>query len=285
MTLTARRITAPVAAHGEGPVWDAAAALVRWVDMPAGAVRSIDLALGAPDAVPASTPVADFVALIRPRVGGGWVACTRDAILLLDAGFGLERRIPVPMGPDERFNDGTVAPDGSLYAGTMALDGTGRLLRLQPDGRLSTVLTGLRISNGIAPTPDGARLVHVDSPQRRVDCYDLDESGIRARRTLIDLGDVDGVPDGLAVDADGGVWVAMWGGRCVRGFDARGRAVAVIEVPTAQPSSCAFVGADLGTLAITTSQQDLDVADDPQSGAMFAAEPGVVGVVPLAFAG
>jgi len=285
LPLESRLATAAVAEHGEGPTWDARAGEIRWVDMPRGLVRRLALADARADAVPEAVRVADFVAVIRPRVVGGWIACTRDAILLTDDAFAIERRIPVPMGPEERWNDGTAAPDGTFYVGTMALDGRGRLLRLHPDGRLDTVLTGLRISNGIAPTPDGARMLHVDSMEHRIDVYDLDADGMHDRRTFVDLADVDGEPDGIAVDAGGGVWVAMWGGRCVRGFDADGAPVAVIDVPTIQPSACAFVGEDLATLAITSSAQGLTPGADALAGALFLAEPGVAGLPPLPFGG
>lgn len=280
-----RQITAPVADHGEGPIWDAGAGLVRWVDMPAGIIRELDPAAGGALVVPHATRVADFAAIIRPRTNGGWIVCARDAILLMDASFGLERTIAVPMAPGERFNDGTTAPDGSFYCGTMELGGAGRLFRLHPDGRLETVLTGLTISNGIAPTPDGERMLYVDSTTKRVDVFGLDADGLHDRRVHIDLADVEGDPDGIAVDTTGGVWVAMWGGRCVRGYDADGGLVAIIDVPTIQPSACAFVGDDLRTLVITTSTQDLAPGQDALAGALFAAEPGASGLPPLPFAG
>lgn len=279
------QITAPVADHGEGPIWDARAGLARWVDMPPGIIRELDPSIGGPLVVPRERRVADFAAIVRPRSSGGWVVCSRDAILLMDADFGLERSIPVPMGPGERFNDGTAAPDGTFYCGTLDLGGAARLLRLHPDGRLETVLTGLTISNGIGATPDGERMLYIDSATKRVDVFDLDADGIHDRRVHIDLADVDGDPDGLAIDATGGVWVAMWGGRCVRGYDADGGLVAVIDVPTIQPSACAFVGEQLSTLIITTSTQDLQPGQDALAGALFAAEPGVTGLPPLPFAG
>ena len=283
--IQSRQLTAPVADHGEGPIWDARAGLARWVDMPPGIIRELDPAAGGPLVVPRERRVADFAAIIRPRSSGGWVVCSRDAILLMDADFSLERSIAVPMGPGERFNDGTAAPDGTFYCGTIDLGGAARLFRLHADGRLDTVLTGLTISNGISATPDGERMLYVDSATKRVDVFDLDADGIHNRRVHIDLADADGDPDGIAVDATGGVWVAMWGGRCVRGYDAGGGLVAIIDVPTIQPSACAFVGADLQTLIITTSTQDVLPGQDALAGALFAAEPGVTGLPPLPFAG
>ena len=287
---TARRIeasqlTAAVADHAEGPIWDARAGLARWVDMPPGLVNRLDLRDGGADAMPTIQRVADFAAIVRPRANGGWVVCTRDTIRLCDDAFGLEREIAVPMVPGERFNDGTAAPDGTFYCGTLEHGGAGRLLRLQPDGRLDTVLTDVTVSNGISATPDGQRMIYIDSATQRVDVFDLDEHGLHDRRTLVDLDGVVGAPDGLAVDETGGVWVAMWGGRSVRGYDADGELVAIIDVPTIQPSACAFVGDDLRTLLITTSTQDLAPGEDALAGALFAAEPGVAGLPPLPFAG
>jgi len=283
--IQARPLTAAVADHAEGPIWDARHGLARWVDMPRGLVNRLDPRVGGASVVPSGDRVADFVAIVRPRSNGGWICCSRDAVLLLDDAFELERRIPVPMAPGERFNDGTAAPDGTFYCGTIERGGVGRLLRLHADGRLETVLTGATISNGIAPTPDGQRMVYVDTPTHRVDVFDLDEAGLHDRRTLIDLADAEGSPDGLAVDEHGGVWVAMWGGRAVRGHHPDGALAAIVEVPTIQPSACAFVGDDLRTLLITTSTENLAPGDDDLAGTVFAAAPGVAGLPPLPFGG
>ncbi len=222
---------------------------------------------------------------MRPRAGGGWLACTRDSILLTDADFAVERSIPVPMGPEERFNDGGCAPDGTFYCGTMALDGTGKLIRLHLDGRVETVLTGITIGNGIGSTPDGSLMYYVDTATRRVDVFDVDEQGLHDRRVHIDLSEAEGGPDGLAVDASGGVWVAMWEGRCVRGYDAAGQLVAVIDVPTIKPTACAFVGEGLDLLAITSSTENVVPGSDALAGSLFLADPGVVGMLPLPFGG
>jgi len=140
---------------------------------------------------------------------------------------------------------------------------------------------GVSVSNGIAWREDGVGF-YVDSPTRRVDVFDagrLDE-----RRPFAAIPDGAGDPDGLCLDAEGGVWVALWQGGAVHRYDVDGRLSAVVEVPVAKVTACTFGGPDLDRLFVTTSRYD-ESDPDPAAGAVFVVEPGVRGLPALGWAG
>lgn len=274
-------VTDPLCHHGEGPHWSSAwgdGGALRWVDMLAGRFLEWDLVSGAPRSVDVPGPV---VACVRPRRGGG-------AVLALEKGFGLEgpdgtiRALEALWEGPVRMNEGAVMPDGSFCCGTMAYDqapGAASMHRLMPDLAAREVATGLTISNGLALSPDRALAYYVDTPTGRVDVLDWDdERGLVNRRAFADLGDEEGSPDGLTVDALGNVWVAMFGGGSVLGLDALGNVVERIGVGARQVTACAFGGEDLSALCITTSREGLADDEDPQAGSLFAAVPGVRGI-------
>ncbi|GAB2511518.1 SMP-30/gluconolactonase/LRE family protein [Nocardia heshunensis] len=193
---------------------------------------------------------------------------------------GLLARVPlVEDGVRSRLNDAKVDPRGRLLAGTMAEeDGVGgsALYRVDPDGSLSTLRTGVTISNGLGWSPDGCTLYYADSPTHRVDAYDydLDSGTLGAGRPFAYF--ADGEPDGLTVDAAGNVWVAVWGAGQVRAFDPGGTHRATVEVGPSQVSSCAFAGPDLDVLVITTAAER-EAAGEPHAGSLFTCVPGVTG--------
>jgi sugar lactone lactonase YvrE len=283
----ADQVTDACAEHGEGPVWDTAAGALRFVDLMAGAVLTFDPFTGSVT----RRRVADVAAALRPRRDGGWVLAPERGFALLAPGD-LD-------SPDEaeppwieafstdgvRMNDGGADPQGRFYCGTMAYDqapGRGTLYRLDPDRTVHVVLTDLAVSNGLAWTPDGDRAYFVDSPTKRVDILDIDPSTgtLRERRPFVTV--EHGTPDGLTIDADGGVWVALYGGGAVHRYDPSGTLDLVVEVPVSQPTSCAFVDRDL---FITTTRENLPEGAEPQAGALFHVRPGVRGLTPFAFAG
>ena len=185
-----------------------------------------------------------------------------------------------------RMNDGGCDPDGRFYCGSMAYDqsaGAAALYRLDPDRSVHVVLEGLTISNGLEWSPDGARAYYVDTATRRLDVFDYDlASGLSGRRPLVEIG---GDPDGLTVDARGGVWVALCGGGAVHGYTPEGGLAEVVDVPTPKVTACTFGGPRLDELYITTSREHVDPADDPLAGALFRAEVGVAGLPARGFAG
>jgi sugar lactone lactonase YvrE len=265
----------------EGPVWDASDGSLLWVDIPAGEVHRH--VLGTDEVATISLGVA--VGAVCLRAAGGLVAATARGFSFLDRDGELEREIPVEADlPGNRMNDGKADPQGRFWAGTMALDespGAGALYRLDPDGSVERILTGVGLSNGLDWSADGATLYFVDSLTGRVDAFDFDAGAGRLgnRRPLVEV--EGGTPDGLTLDADGFLWVALWGGGCVRRYSPEGDAAEEVALPTPGVTSCAFGGTALDTLFVTTDGRRGDGA----GGRLFAAEPGPVGRPPNRFAG
>ncbi|WP_199432354.1 SMP-30/gluconolactonase/LRE family protein [Qaidamihabitans albus] len=278
------RVNAPVAEHGEGPVWFARRGSLAWVDMLRGDVLTLDA-----DGATGRWHVGTVAAALRPRTRGG-------AVLALERGFALADELggPVrdmdPLWTDEtvRMNDGGCDPDGRFYCGSMAYEkrtGAGALYRLDPSGSAERVLSGVTVSNGFAFSPDGGTAYYVDTPTGGIDAFDYDhDRGLTGRRRLVDVASP-GQPDGLTVDEEGHLWIALWGGSAVHRYRTSGALDAVVELPVSQVTACAFGGAELDRLYVTTSRQGADLGAQPTAGALFAAVPGVRGLPPLPFSG
>jgi sugar lactone lactonase YvrE len=282
--MKATQITSAIAAHGEGPVWSPLWGGLRLLDMLAGDVLSLDLESGSIERFHAGT----VAATVRPREHGGMVIATEREFLLVDSS-GVRSSTPsVFSNPLLRFNEGTTTPDGSLLCGTMAYDespGAGALYRFEPDGRVVKLFSGTTISNGIAFSQNGENAFYIDSPTHRIDIFDYKDGLLCNRREWARIPSDQGMPDGLCLDADGGVWVAMFGGGAVRRFDSEGAPSLVIEVPVTQVTACTFGGPKLDVLYITTSNHGLSAASDPRAGSIFAANPGIEGLPSLTFNG
>ncbi|HEY5168207.1 MAG TPA: SMP-30/gluconolactonase/LRE family protein, partial [Thermoleophilia bacterium] len=198
---------------GEGPRWDGASATLLWVDIPGHRVHRYDPATG----LDSAELVPGIVSLALPRLRGGAVIGLPDGVHVLD---GERSPLLVPIDAERsgtRTNDGACDAAGRLWVGTMALDEVsplGGLYRVDADLSVTTVLTGTTISNGLGWSPSGDLFYFIDSPKRRVDVFDFDpETGALEGWRRFAAVEVEGaVPDGLAVDADGGVWVALHGG-------------------------------------------------------------------------
>lgn len=284
--MLAERVTDAVTYHGEGPIWDPVGAL-RFVDMLAGDVVSLRPATGAIDRL----HVGAVAACVVPRRDGGLAVATERGFALFDADLRLDTQLAdVWSDPTIRMNDGGCDRTGRFLCGTMAYDaapGRGTLYRLDPDHSVHVLLEGVTISNGLAWSADGLTLFYVDSPTQRIDAFEYDgERGeLGARRTVVEIPSDVGTPDGLTIDAEGGLWVALWGGRAVHRYLADGTLDVVVEVDAPQPSSCAFGGDDLGDLYVTTSAENLPDGEVGASGSLFRVRPGVIGVPALTFAG
>ncbi|WP_051781800.1 MULTISPECIES: SMP-30/gluconolactonase/LRE family protein [unclassified Streptomyces] len=278
----------------EGPVWHAGRADLLWVDITAGLVHRARLVArdddsGLPDLGPRTTVGFDRpVGAVAPCASGGLVVAAGTSFLRVDEA-GVVTEFAHPAIPDDgtprRMNDAKCDPAGRLLAGTMAYDatpGAGTLYRLDPDGTVTTVLSPVTISNGLGWSPDGRLVYYADSPTRRVDVFDHDPAtgALSARRTFADTGPA-GLPDGLAVDTEGRVWVAVWGAGQVRAYTPDGALHAVVTVPASQVSSCAFAGPDLDLLMITTAADGLtaeQLAAEPHAGRLFVCRPGATGL-------
>jgi sugar lactone lactonase YvrE len=160
--------------------------------------------------------------------------------------------------------------------------GAGTLYRLDPDLTVAPVLTGVTVSNGLGVDPTGTRVYYNDTPAGHVAVFDLD-AGPASLRPFAEVGE--GHPDGLTVDAEGGVWVALWEGSAVHRFTPDGRLDARVRLPVSRVTACTFGGPDLDTLYVTTSAEGVAPGAEPLAGALFAVVPGVRGLPVLEFAG
>ncbi|MFE4697357.1 SMP-30/gluconolactonase/LRE family protein [Streptomyces sp. NPDC056738] len=270
------------AALGEGPTWDARAGRLVWVDILGSRIHTYDPASGRRTVLATE----QHVGAAKPRAGGGLVVNLRDGVGLYGPdgdSFRWLHREPVP---GRRANDAAVAPDGSLWCGTMRYDeapGGGTLSRIAPDGTVRPILDDVSVSNGTGWSPDGRRVYYVDSPTRRVDVFDTGDDGLPVgRRPFVTV--EDGFPDGLTVDAEGCVWVALWDGGAVRRYTPDGTLDRVLELPVRRPTACAFGGADLTDLYITTARTGLD-APHPMSGSLLVVPGAGKGLPQPEFAG
>jgi sugar lactone lactonase YvrE len=279
--MRAEQVTDSVTYHGEGPVWSSRWGGLRFVDMLAGDVLSLR-----EDGGVDRRHVGAVAAVLRPRRGGG-------AVIGVERGFVLEQPdgTLTPLGDlwsesGMRMNEGGCDPDGRVYCGSMSYDkqeGAGSVYRLDPDLSVRVVLVGVTISNGLEWSPDGSRAYFNDTPTGQVSVFDYDRvSGLTDRRTFVE---VDGHPDGLTVDAEGGVWTALFGSGQVRRYAPDGTLDEVVEVPARQVTACTFGGEDLDRLYVTTSREGLEPDDDPLAGALFVASVGVRGLPTREFAG
>ncbi len=205
----------------------------------------------------------------------------------MDLNTGALSPLAMPPGSMEnrRFNDGKCDPQGRFWAGTLALDATpgmGCLYCLSVDGNVRLVEDGFHICNGLGWSPDGKKFYLTDSGNRVIYQYDFDAAtgDVHNKRTFVQLGEDDGVPDGLAIDEEGCLWSAIWDGWRVVRFDPDGVVDRVVEVPVPRPTSCAFGGTDLKTLFITSARIRLSavqLAGAPLSGSVFALDAAVAG--------
>ena len=287
--MRAEQVTVPVAWHGEGPFWDRIGQRLLIVDGLAGVV--VDLAsFQRPRRIEVGSPVA---AMVRARARGGFIVATEHGFSLFDEEFVLERRLAdVISDPAVRFNEGGCDPLGRFYCGSMAYaetPGAGSVYRLDADGSTSIVVEGVTISNGLQWSLDGTRAYYVDTPTRRIDVFDVDpaDGSLHDRRAFVEIGDdVAGAPDGMTIDAEGGLWVALWGGGAVRRYDMQGVLSEIVDAPgVTHTSAAAFGDPDLATLYITSSRQHLPADAEPQAGAVYAVQPGVRGTTLPDYAG
>ena len=271
---------------GEGPLWDVRTGELLWVDVMAGFVHRFDPESGIDRAFDVRQPVSAIV----PRAAGGHVLALRDGFALWD---GDTTTLVAPVEPQRReirMNDGACDSRGRFWAGTMHVDyrrGEGALYRLDESGAAEVVLSGVTISNGIAWSLDGATMYYVDTPTQGIDAFDFDTDtgAITDRRRIVKIDPEDGAPDGLVVDAEGCIWVALWDGWEVRRYAPDGKHLGSVAVPAARVTKPAFGGPDLTDLFITTASPEKANPSQPYAGGVFHARPGVGGLAPHPYAG
>ncbi len=262
-----------------------------WVDILGETVHRTDPDTGREDVL----PIGRMPGALGLRDSGGLVAAVRDGFGTLDPASGrFEIVAPVEADePTQRMNDGKVDPAGRFWAGTTDMDhrpGMGTLYRLDPDLRVSPMLREVTISNGLDWSLDGRTMYFIDTPTRRVDAFDFDvaRGTIANRRPVVRIRAGAGSPDGMTLDTEGYLWVALWGGWAVERYAPDGRLDRRIEVPAEQTSSCTFGGPDLDPLFITTARKGFPSAgrpEQPQAGGVFVCRPGPRGRPSFRFAG
>lgn len=277
---------------GEGALWDEQAQLLYWVDILSNMLYRYDPATGENQ----RWDVGEHVGTVVLRESGGVLLALHDGF----AAFALESHQltliadPEADQPGNRFNDGKCDPAGRFWAGTMAYENQttqGSLYRLDADLRVHKMVGDIGISNGIVWNEAADTMYYIDSMAYNVRAFDYDNAtgDLANERVVIRVEKRMGLPDGMAIDAEGMLWVAHFGGSCVRRWNPQnGALLEQIDLPTAQITSCAFGGPDLDILYITSAAngyREADFAREPHAGGLFAAKPGVQGVPSFRFAG
>lgn len=290
-TLTAEPVLDAHAELAEGPRWDSRSEALLWVDILGGRVHRLDPASGRDTVV----ELGRHVGAVAPRDSGGFVAAMREGFATIDEQGGVETVAPLFADqPNLRFNDARADRAGRFWAGSLTYDassGQAALHRLDPDRTVHTMVTGLWLANGLDWTPDDRLMYLVDTLHHIVDVFDfdLDSGSIDNRRRFLDVDRRDGSPDGLTVDAEGGVWVALYGGGKVHRYTPEGHLDTVVVIPGAMHvTSPGFGGSRLDRLFVTTALENLTEAEragQPNAGGVLAVDPGVTGQATASFSG
>lgn len=281
--LAARAASTTVHRLAEGPVWDPGRQRLLWVDIPAGAVYRGRLAADSAVITDGSWSFGGTVGAVAVAADGELLVACKETVLRV-AQDGARTLAATVLAPGEhRLNDGAVDPAGRFLVGSLALDGSsGRqvLVRLDPGG--PTVLdSDLSLSNGLAWSPNGDRMYSIDTTQQTVWVRDYDAvTGVTGPRGLA-FAIEDGFPDGMCADADGNLWIAIWGRGRVQCRNPAGQLLATVAVDVPYTSSVTFAGPDLDVLVITTAHEDLSPEErvaHPSAGQLFTVRPGIRGL-------
>jgi sugar lactone lactonase YvrE len=285
----AQRLTSSCMHHGEGPFWDSRSNRLMCLDVLASTIVTID-------------PVGEIrrykvpsraATVIRRRKQGGFLIATERGVAMADESLTkFDELVELVCEPDVRTNDGGCDPLGGFVVGTMSYDETparGAVYRVTSNQQNSRILVApVSISNGVQWSADGTKVYYIDTPTRRVDVFDFESQTGEwsGRRAHIQMRNTRGFPDGMAIDEDDGLWIALWGAGVVNHYDKYGCLVETIAVPgVTQVSSCAFGGRDRSVLYITTSRKDLRPDCEPDAGAVFFVQTSVRGAALAEFAG
>jgi len=271
----------------EGPVWDPIRQRLLWVDIRRGAVLVGELHDDGTISIEDRVQTPGMVGAVAVSRDGDWIlAGERGTLIRSAAGQLSEGSAILAADSGRRLNDGKADPAGRFVVGTLKIDESPttseRLVVVQPDGRLDDLDSDLSLSNGLGWSPDGSVLYSIDTIPRLVYARDYDASTGTAgpRRVLIAFDE--GVnPDGMCVDADGQLWIAIWGGGQVRRYAPSGELTRTITVPAPHTTCVTFAGPELTTMVITTATKDLsddDLARHPLSGRLFTVDAGVRGL-------
>lgn len=285
-----RPVTDTRATLGEGPIW--LGEKLAWVDIIEKRVYVYNPETGEERRY----QLDEMVGTVVPRESGGFVVALEKGMAFLDDETGAVETISGARATSSgtRFNDGKCDPAGRFWAGTMGLGGEpgmGALYVLHPDGRFEKKVEPVTISNGICWRADAEVMYYIDTPTQQVVAYEFDNAtgAISNPRAVVEIDPSEGGPDGMAIDADGNLWIALWGGSAVVCHDPEtGKRLHKIEVPASRVTACAFGGADLQDLYITTARVGLspeELEEQPLAGSLFITRAPVRGVPSFSFAG
>ena len=267
---------------GEGPFWSASDKRLHWVDILAPGIASGDPQTGER----AFQPMPELVGVAIPKASGGFICATETGIKARSPiGEISTLAEPEQDRPDNRFNDGKCDAKGRLWVGSLAINtepDRGRLWRFDPDGTATMIEDKVHIANGLGWSPDNRTFYFTDSGARQIWAYDfdLDAGTVSNRRIFVQFERGEGVPDGMTVDTEGGVWVAMWDGWCVRRYRADGTLDRAVSLPVPRPTSCTFGGDDMKTLFVTSARIRLSakhLSEAPLSGSVLSIRTEVEG--------
>jgi len=277
---------------GEGSLWDEREKCLYWVDIHGSTLHRYDPATGTNQ----SRDVGEHIGTVVLDNQGGLLIATCNGFARFDWDSGQLSRLgdPEKGNAETRFNDGKCDPAGRFWAGTMAYDcseGAGSLYCLEPDGKITKKLSHVTISNGLVWSRDARFLYFIDSLTYQIHRYDHDlESGrIENRRVVTEFDQAsEGLPDGMAIDLEDGLWVAMFGGAMVLRIDPNtGERTHQVKLPTSNITSCAFGGEDLRDLYITSATVHLSeeqLRAQPAAGSLFVAKSPIAGQLSHRFA-
>lgn len=274
---------------GEGPVWDVDAGVLWWVDIEGRRIHRFDPTTR----MNTSIETASMVGALALRRDGGLLAALEDGVYAVDFETGAASLFaPLDEPPEVRSNESKCDPVGRFLVGTMAFDYSpiGALYSIEPDGSSRRLLDRLSIANGMAWSADGGTFYYIDSPLRRVDAfdYDLATGSISGQRPHLVFDDPVAKPDGMAIDAEGGLWIAFWDASEIRRYGPDGSLDIEVRVPATQVTSAVFGGTDLRDLYITCATSGLSaaaLAEQPHAGGLFHVRIPVPGLLPDRFAG
>lgn len=277
---------------GEGAIWNYETGELWWVNIVRNELHFYSPETGRDRFL----DMGEMIGTVVPSLNGKATVALKSGIYSVDTESGKKTLICKPEEdiPTNRFNDGKCDPSGRLWAGTMPLDGskkTAALYMIDPDGSYHQMIDSVTISNGIVWSHDKKTMYYIDTPTRRVMAYSYNDltGEIWDPRITIVIPPQWGAPDGMTIDENGNLWIALYGGACVTCWDPATRGlVKKIDVPARNVTSCAFGGKDLKTLYITTARQGASKADlekYPLSGSVFKIRTGDKGVKAVFYKG